>query len=111
MKVYVLIGVKLYVCLWIFIFFKIMVKILVLLIICNKKVQFDFELLEKVEVGIVLMGSEVKSLWVGKVLFEEVYVLICGNEVIFKGCNIQLYKYVMINVYELMCECKLLMYC
>ena len=31
-------------------------------IVTNKKARFDFELLEFLEVGIVLTGSEVKSL-------------------------------------------------
>lgn len=76
----------------------------------NKKAQFDFELLEKTEVGIALMGSEVKSLRAGKASLEEAYALIRGSEVILRGCNIQPYKHATVNAHEPTRERKLLMH-
>ncbi len=42
----------------------------------NKRASFDYELLEKVEAGLVLKGTEVKSLRTGKVTLSEAYVMI-----------------------------------
>lgn len=40
----------------------------------NKRARFDYELIEIVEAGIMLMGSEVKSLRLGKSSINEAYV-------------------------------------
>jgi SsrA-binding protein len=40
----------------------------------NKRARFDYELVEIVEAGLVLMGSEVKSLRVGKASINEAFI-------------------------------------
>jgi SsrA-binding protein len=40
----------------------------------NKRARFDYELIEIVEAGLVLMGSEVKSLRAGKTSINEAYI-------------------------------------
>lgn len=40
----------------------------------NKRARFDYELIEIVEAGIMLMGSEVKSLRLGKSSINEAYI-------------------------------------
>jgi SsrA-binding protein len=40
----------------------------------NKRARFDYEILETIEAGIMLMGSEVKSLRLGKVSINEAFV-------------------------------------
>lgn len=47
--------------------------------ILNKKASFDFQLLEKFEAGIILTGSEVKSIRAGSASLAEAYVKIDNN--------------------------------
>jgi SsrA-binding protein len=46
----------------------------------NKKARFEFEILETVEAGMLLVGSEVKSLRAGQGSIAEAYVGIRRNE-------------------------------
>jgi len=57
----------------------------------NKKARFNYEILEQVEAGIALTGSEVKSLRAGKASLEEAFAIIRGGEVFLKDCNISPY--------------------
>src|SRR3954464_10826514 len=57
----------------------------------NRRARFEFDLLEKVEAGIVLTGTEVKSLRNGKASLEESYAGIDGREVWLYGCDIPEY--------------------
>jgi SsrA-binding protein len=59
--------------------------------IVNKKARYDFELIERLEAGISLTGSEVKSLRAGKASLEEAYARIDGGEVMLLGCHISPY--------------------
>jgi SsrA-binding protein len=60
-------------------------------VIKNKKARFQYEILEKHECGIVLTGSEVKSLRSGKASLEESFALIRGGEAFLRDFNIQPY--------------------
>src|SRR5215471_20219487 len=57
----------------------------------NRRARHEFDLLEKVEAGIVLTGTEVKSLRNGKASLEESYAGIDGGEVWLYGCDIPEY--------------------
>jgi SsrA-binding protein len=57
----------------------------------NKKARFNFEILEQVEAGISLTGSEVKSLRAGKASLEEAFAIIRDGEVFLRDCNISPY--------------------
>lgn len=46
----------------------------------NKRASYDYQLLEKVEAGIVLLGTEVKSIRSGKANISEAYVTIHNGE-------------------------------
>ena len=46
----------------------------------NKRASFDYQLLEKVEAGLVLVGTEVKSIREGKVRIGETHISIDGKE-------------------------------
>jgi SsrA-binding protein len=59
--------------------------------IANKKARFHFEILDKFEAGIVLTGSEVKSLRAGKASLAEAFALIREGEVFLRDCNISPY--------------------
>jgi SsrA-binding protein len=57
----------------------------------NRRARFEFDLLEKVEAGIALTGTEVKSLRNGKSSLEESYAGIDNGEVWLYGCDIPEY--------------------
>jgi SsrA-binding protein len=57
----------------------------------NRRARHEFELLEKVEAGIALTGTEVKSLRNGKSSLEEAYAGIDNGEVWLYGCDIPEY--------------------
>lgn len=57
----------------------------------NRKARFNFQILETFEAGIVLTGSEVKSLREGRASLDEAYARIDGGEAYLIGCNIQTY--------------------
>jgi len=57
----------------------------------NRRARFEFDLLETVEAGIVLTGTEVKSLRTGKASLEESYAGIDQSEVWLYGCDIPEY--------------------
>lgn len=58
----------------------------------NKKARFDFEILEQVEAGISLTGSEVKSLREGHASLAESFAVIRGSEIFLRDCNISPYR-------------------
>jgi SsrA-binding protein len=61
------------------------------LIAQNRKAGHDYVVLDALECGIVLVGSEVKSLRAGKVSLEEAYGRVREGEVWLIGCDIPEY--------------------
>ncbi len=57
----------------------------------NRKARHQYEILDELECGIVLQGSEVKSARGGKVSLDEAYGRVQGNEVYLVGCDIAEY--------------------
>jgi SsrA-binding protein len=57
----------------------------------NRKARHEYDLLERVEAGIVLTGTEVKSLRNGKANLEDAYAEIDREEVWLLGCDIPEY--------------------
>lgn len=57
----------------------------------NRRARFEYDLLEKVEAGLVLTGTEVKSLRAGKVVLEDAYAEIEEGEAWLLGCEIPEY--------------------
>lgn len=58
----------------------------------NKKVYYDYEILEKLEAGIVLIGQEVKSIRTGRINLAGTYVVLQENEVFLINANIPPYQ-------------------
>ncbi len=58
----------------------------------NRKAKRDYEIRSRLEAGIELKGSEVKSLREGKVNLSDSYAVIEGGEVILKNLHISPYK-------------------
>ena len=59
----------------------------------NKKAGHDFSLLEKFEAGIVLQGTEVKSLRLGKCSISEAFINIKNGEAWLIGATIAHYSH------------------
>ncbi len=75
----------------------------------NKKASFLFELLEKFTAGIVLTGSEIKSIRQGKASLQEAYSVLHGRELFIRGMNISRYKEAGQNNHDPVRERKLLL--
>ena len=57
----------------------------------NRKARHNYSVLDTLECGIMLVGSEVKSLRAGKVSLSEAYGKVRDGEVWLVGCDIQEY--------------------
>ncbi|OGM96290.1 MAG: SsrA-binding protein [Candidatus Yanofskybacteria bacterium RIFCSPHIGHO2_02_FULL_38_22b] len=58
----------------------------------NPRVNFDYEILETIEAGIVLEGHEVKAIKTGKASIKGSYVKILNNEPFLIGATISPYQ-------------------
>ena len=76
----------------------------------NKKAYHDFEIIETVEAGMVLTGSEIKSIRAGRVSLKESFVSFTGGEAFVKGMNIAQYKDATYNNHDEARDRKLLMH-
>lgn len=59
--------------------------------IINRKAKFNYDVIETYEAGIVLMGSEVKSIKNGNANIGDAYCYIFNNEVFLKNSHISKY--------------------
>lgn len=62
------------------------------LIAQNKKARHDYFIIEEIETGIELFGTEVKSVRQGKVNLTDSYASVDDGEVFVKGMNISPYE-------------------
>lgn len=60
--------------------------------ILNRKANFDYEILETYEVGIVLVGSEIKSIREGRAQLKDSYAIIKNEEVLLLNMHINHYE-------------------
>ena len=58
----------------------------------NKKANYEYHILEKFVCGMVLQGSEVKSIRLGKASISEAYCYVKNGEVFVKNMHISEYK-------------------
>ncbi len=68
--------------------------------IINKKFQREYQELEKFEAGIVLIGSEVKSVKQGSLRLDDAFVRIIGNEAFLINADIPIYNFTRPQGYE-----------
>jgi SsrA-binding protein len=59
----------------------------------NRRARHEYEILETVEAGLVLRGTEVKSLRAGLVNFKDSYATIRNEEAWLTGCHISPYSH------------------
>ena len=58
----------------------------------NKKVHFNYEIIERYEAGIELFGSEVKALRAGRGSLDGSHVTVRGGEAYLVGATVQPYQ-------------------
>lgn len=59
----------------------------------NRKARFSYEVLETFEAGLVLKGTEAKSIRDAKISIDEAYAKISGDEVFLVGAHVQEYVF------------------
>jgi SsrA-binding protein len=58
----------------------------------NRRARFDYEILERLEAGLVLTGSEVKSLRQGRASLSEAFARVDGGELWLENMHIPPYE-------------------
>jgi SsrA-binding protein len=79
------------------------------LIVDNRRARFDYELLDRLEAGIVLTGTEVKSLREGRATLAQAYADVRDMEVWLIGAEIATYEQGNIQNHEPARDRKLLL--
>lgn len=69
-------------------------------LVSNRKAFHDYEILETLEAGILLQGTEVKSLRAHGGSLQDAYILVTGKQVLLKGANIAVYSFGNIHNHE-----------
>jgi SsrA-binding protein len=77
--------------------------------IVNKKAYYDYFVVEEYICGLVLQGSEVKSLRRGDVNFNDGYIIFKDGELFIKNMRIAQYKEATYNNHEEMRDKKILL--
>ena len=78
--------------------------------IINSKARFNYHILERMEVGIALLGTEVKSLRAGNASLDEAFARIERGEMFLYGCHIKPYEKGNLNNHEPLWPRKLLLH-
>jgi len=76
----------------------------------NRRARFEYHLSDNVEAGLVLTGSEVKSLRAGTVSINEAYAMIRGNEAWLIGATIEPYPQAGMRNHDRLRDRKLLLH-
>jgi SsrA-binding protein len=79
------------------------------IVIKNKKASHDYEFIEKFEAGIVLSGTEIKSIRLGKATLADSYCFFNNGELFIKGMHIAEYWWGNLNNHDPLRERKLLL--
>lgn len=75
----------------------------------NRKASFEYEFIQKYTAGIILVGTEIKSIRANKASISDAYCVIIDSEVIIKNLHISEYKYASFSNHEPKRERKLLL--
>lgn len=66
----------------------------------NRKAHFNYEILEEFEAGVVLLGSEVKSIRAGHISIKEAFATVRNGEIYLTNAHISPYKPAKTEGYE-----------
>ncbi|HHX08593.1 MAG TPA: SsrA-binding protein SmpB [Chloroflexi bacterium] len=76
----------------------------------NKKVRFEYFIIETFEAGLVLKGTEIKSVRSGQISLQEAYVRTDGNQIWLIGAHIAPYEHASAFQHDPTRDRKLLMH-
>ncbi|MEL7626001.1 MAG: SsrA-binding protein SmpB [Anaerolineaceae bacterium] len=76
----------------------------------NKKARFEFFILETFEAGLVLKGTEIKSVRNGQISLQEAYVRTNGEEIWLVGAHVAPYEHASAYQHDPKRDRKLLMH-
>jgi SsrA-binding protein len=79
-------------------------------IVSNRKARYEYEIVDQVEAGLVLVGSEVKSLRAGRANLGDAYARVIKGEVWVIGMHISPYKEATSQNHDPLRERKLLLH-
>lgn len=79
-------------------------------LVSNRRATHDYEILETFEAGIVLQGTEIKSMRDNGASLQEAYIKVLNNVLLLIGCNIAPYRFGNIHNHEEKRDRKLLMH-
>lgn len=79
-------------------------------LVANRRATFDYEILETFEAGIVLQGTEIKSLRNHGGNLQDAYIKVLQSEAFLVGCNIAQYRFGNIHNHEEKRDRKLLLH-
>lgn len=79
------------------------------IVIRNKKASHDYEFLEKFIAGIMLTGTEIKSVRLGKATIVDAYCFFANGELFLRGMHIAEYWWGNMNNHDPLRERKLLL--
>src|SRR5688572_33378945 len=79
-------------------------------ILNNRQAYHEYHILDKYEAGIVLVGTEVKSIMAGRIQLKESFVQIKDGEVWLLGAHISHYSHGNINNHDVLRPRKLLLH-
>ena len=64
----------------------------------NRKARFNYETIQKLEVGIVLFGNEIRSIRDGKVVLDNSYAVFKKGEILILNTNLTFFNYTGTNI-------------
>lgn len=82
----------------------------ILIVSQNKKAWHDFQIIDTYEAGIVLKGSEVKSIRAGEANLKDSYVRFLKEELYLVGCHINPYSHSPVEAHLPTADRKLLLH-
>ncbi len=68
--------------------------------IVNRKAEYEYFFVERYEAGIVLLGTEIKSIRAGNANIKEAYCFIKGGELFIRNMHISEYKHGTVNNHD-----------
>jgi len=80
------------------------------IVVRNRKARHDYEIFDTIEAGLVLVGSEVKSLRAGKVSISDAYAAPRGAELYLVNLHIAAYEMASVDPHEPLRARKLLLH-
>ena len=63
------------------------------IVVTNRKARFEYHIDESLEAGLVLTGTEVKSLRAGRANLQDAYCTVVGGEMLLLQCHISPYEF------------------